>query len=240
MRHSGFGRGSIAVIAWLVAAPVATQAQLASSPTFDGEALQGGFHFENPADRDGEDGGVLSLGPLVAGGVRSRAAIPSGGTGDTCAEALFLLIGARGTKRNPTSISLRQSRHVVVFFVLNRCVDGDEVCVLGASEPVAVAKCGGSFKVSTRGDIVGKVKLRCKRGVDTADPAFALSAGERVLLGQAFPDLGRAVRFRFTDRDGEYSTGPDLDFKLRNLNVHALEDIVGTYLADDALPTCVP
>jgi hypothetical protein len=216
-----------------------TRAALEDSPVFDAEVLQGGFYFDNP-DAPELDAGLVSLGPLVAGGARTRTVLP-GGAGNTCADAIYVLLGARGTTRKPTTVTLRQSRHVVVFFVLTRCdAAGDGVCLEGASEAVAVRDCSGSVKLSTRRGIVGKTKIRCKRGIDTADPAFALSADERARLEQAFPDLGRAIRLRFTDTDGEKESEEDLQYKLRNVNVQSLENIVGTYLDDDQLPACLP
>jgi len=60
-----------------------------------------------------------------------------------------------------------------------------------------------------------------------------------ILLDDAFPDLGRTVRLQFTDTAGRETTGDALAFKIRNLDVQALEDIVGTYLDDDQLPACI-
>ena len=223
----------------LLAVPAKTRAVLEDSPVFDAEVLQGGFYFDNP-EAPGLDAGLLSLGPLVAGGARTKVVLPDGG-GDVCAEALYVLLGARGTRRKPTTVTLRQNRHVVVFFVLSRCPGGGAgTCLEGASEAVAVAGCSGSVKVSTRRGIAGKTKVRCKRGIDTGDPAFALSAEERARLDQAYPDLGRTVGIRLSDTSGEETSGDELTFKLRNVNVNSLENIVGTYLDDDELPACVP
>jgi hypothetical protein len=44
----------------------------------------------------------------------------------------------------------------------------------------------------------------------------------------------------YTDTNGEEVTGADLEFKIQNLDVDALNDIVGTFLADDMLPACTP
>jgi len=214
-------------------------AQLMESPTFDTAVLQGGFSFKDPDDPERVDAGVLSLGPLVAAGVRDRRVVPGAGA-DVCAEALVLLIGARGTGRKPDEVTLRQSDHAVVFFSLFRCVGDDDVCVAGTSAPVAVAGCAGTAKVVKRRGVVGRARVRCRGGIDAADPAFALSTEDRGVVEQAFPDIGRKVQWRFRDGDAEEASGADLDRKLRNLDVHALENIVGTYLDDAELPACGP
>lgn len=201
--------------------------------------LQGGFRFANPADAERQQAGLLSLGPLVLGGVRHRTVLPGDGV-DACVEAVYVLLGARGTRRTATRISARQRRHVVVFFVFSECVDADETCIAGASEAVAVAGCSGAIHLNTRRGITGKAKVRCRRGIDVTGAAFGLSTAEQDRLAQAFPDLGRRVRLRLRDRAGREVTGETLRQKIANLDPQALDDVVGTYLADDQLPACGP
>jgi hypothetical protein len=40
------------------------------------------------------------------------------------------------------------------------------------------------------------------------------------------------------DERGEEVIGQDLRYKIQNLDIDALDDVVGTYLADDNLPGC--
>jgi hypothetical protein len=204
--------------ACLLMVPRSAPAQLVETPTFDAPLL----------------------GPLVAGGIRDRRIIAGGAGVDTCVETLILLIGSRGTNRTPNGATLRQKGHAVVFFVLFRCVNDDDVCVEGTSAPLAVEGCSGVLKVGRRRSRMARASVRCKRGVDTSAPGFALSADGRARVDQAFPDLGGTIRWRFLDRNAGEASGRDLDEKLRNLDVHALEDIVGTYLEDAELPMCAP
>jgi hypothetical protein len=197
--------------------------------------LEGGFRLFDPENPRENDAFMLSLGPLVGGTVRNRGAIS--GT-DQCYEMLFALLGAKGTKRGPDSFSLAQKNHVVVFFVLYECDGEDEVCVVEASEPVAVAECSGGFALFTRRGIRGSVDVKCGKGIDVSDADFGLSPQSQALLSGALPDLGRPHQIKYSDPRGEEVTGPDLEFKIRNVDVDALDDIVGAFLDDDDLPDC--
>ncbi len=206
-----------------------------SQPAAD--TLQGGFRFFDPENPTGREAALLSLGPLVLGGARARVT-PSGVEVGTCKEIVVVMLGSERAKRTSDSIKLKQKDHAVVFFVLADCVGEEEVCLAGASEPVAVSGCSGSLTLTKRGPIRGNAKVQCKDGIATSDPAFGLSAQEQTLLSEAFPDLAEKFEIKFKDRAGEEETGADLAFKIQNLDVDALDDVVGTYLADDALPLC--
>ena len=81
----------------------------------------------------------------------------------------------------------------------------------------------------------GRVKMICRNGISLADPAFGLAPQQQARLAEVFPGIGARVKISFRDSAGREETGPDLAFKIRNLDVHALDDVVGTYLADDEL-----
>lgn len=219
-----------------VAAALFLLAGTASANSSNAPVREGGFRLFDPVNPEGNDAALLSLGPLVVGGVRNRGAI---GTSNQCYEMNFALIGARKTSRGGHTIALEQKDHVVVFFVVYDCsVDGDELCVVEASDPVAVSQCSGVLGLSTRRGIRGNVRLKCKNGIDVSAPAFGLSTESQGLLRSALPDLDRKFVIKYRDKAGEEVTGADLDEKIQNFDVDALDDVVGTFLADDALPAC--
>lgn len=162
----------------------------------------------------------------------------SAGAAGICTEIVLVTLGAEGTRRGADSLRLRQRDNLVVFFVFTQCIGEDPVCLAGASEAPAVSGCSGAVKVRTRDRISGKVKVKCKNGVAASDPTFGLTAQEQEWLADAFPGLGERLVIKFEERAGERVTGEDLAYKIRNLDVDALDDVVGTYLADDALPLC--
>jgi hypothetical protein len=65
-----------------------------------------------------------------------------------------------------------------------------------------------------------------------------MNAGEQGFVAEAFPEIGTGFTLGFKEKAGEEVTGEDLDYKIRNLSPAALDDVVGTYLADDDLPLC--
>ncbi len=203
----------------------------------DIEVLQGGFRVFDPDEPRGREVDVLSLGPLVLGGARARTSPPDLVPG-VCSQLLFALIGNEKAQRSTTSVKVSQKNHVVAFFVFADCIGEDEQCILGASEPVAVDGCSGAVSVSTKNGIAGKGKIKCKNGIDVGDVAFAMSAQEQTWASDAFPGLADKFDMSFSDRNAEQVVDPDLSQKIMNLDPDALDDVVGTYLADDALPGC--
>jgi hypothetical protein len=201
------------------------------------EVIQGGFRLFDPERPRNREAGVLSLGPLVAAGARLRTGPGEGVTG-ICKHLVFATLGTEGTKRGVDSVRLVQRNYLVAFFVFTECTGEDEVCLVGASEPVAVSGCGASVKLRKREAIAGKVKVKCRSGIDAADPAFGMNAGEQGFVAEAFPEIGTGFTLGFKEKAGEEVTGEDLDYKIRNLSPAALDDVVGTYLADDDLPLC--
>lgn len=201
------------------------------------DPIQGGFRLFDPDSPSEREAGVLSLGPLVAAGARVRTS-PAEGVPGICKQMVLVMLGSEGTKRRPSSLRLKQRDNLVAFFVLSECVGDEESCISGTSQAVAVSGCSGSVKLRAHGGISGRVKVKCKDGIDTSDAAFGLTAAEQALLADGIPDLGRKFSIAFKERAGERLSQEDLDFKIQNLDVDALDDVVGTYLADDALPLC--
>lgn len=199
--------------------------------------LQGGFRLSDPKDTRLRQAAAVSLGPLILGGVRTRTRPPEAQSG-TCTEAVYVMLGAQGSKRTPRGIRLKQSDHVVAFFVFIRCTGDDEICVEGTSRPLAVAGCSGTLKVDKGGGVTGKVKLTCSKGIAATDPAFGMTAEEQGWLTAAFPDLGRKFRVTFKDPAGRQVSQSDLNHAVENFNAAALDDVVGTYLANDSQPSC--
>lgn len=233
IRFGGFGRVLAgALLAGLLAAAPSTSLAAA-------EVLQGGFRFFDPQLRRGRVASLLSLGPLVLGGARERVS-PSDGISGICKDIVLVMLGSEGSSRTGDSISLRQKAHVVTFFVFAECIGDEPICLQGASEPVAVAGCSGALKLRLEHGIEASAKVACEGGLPISDPGFDLSAQQRTWLSEAFPGIDRKFQIEFKDRDAEETTGDDLAFKIRNLDVDALDDIVGTYLADDELPGCKP
>jgi hypothetical protein len=102
------------------------------------------------------------------------------------------------------TIVLEQKDHVVAFFVVYECsADGDELCVVEASDPVAVSKCSGELGLSSRDGIHGTVRLKCKDGIDVSAPAFGLSTESQGMLRSALPDLDRKSAIEYRDKAGE-------------------------------------
>ena len=116
--------------------------------------------------------------------------------------------------------------------------DLDEVCVRGASRPVAVSRCSALLKLTAGGEVSGKLDVRCRDGFDPSDAAFGLPAQQVAWLDAGFPNLRRKFALKVRDTSGEEVTGQDLKDKIQNLDLDALDDVVGTYLADDNLPAC--
>jgi hypothetical protein len=197
--------------------------------------LEGGFRLFDPAHPARFDAGLVSLGPLVVGGVRDRGHIA--GT-NQCYEMNFALLGSRNAQRSKNSVVLAQPNHVVVFFVLSECeADFEKVCITQASEAVA-SRCSGEIALGkNEGRIRGAVNLDCE-ALDVSAPAFGLSTTSQELLRTALPKLRKGVAIRFWDPTGEEETGEDLDYKIRNFDVDGLDDVVGAFLADDDLPAC--
>lgn len=212
-------------------------ASLPGTGRADAGVLQGGFRLFDPKDSHGRVASLLSLGPLVLGGALARMT-PSGDDFGICKQIVFVMLGSHGSRRTENSIRLRQGDHVVAFFVFAECNGDEGVCLQGASKPVAVRGCSASLKLSKRDGIQGNVKVSCRDGLPIADPDFDLSAQQQTWLAEAFPGLSKRFEIAFGERHGEEVTGEDLAFKIRNLDVDALDDIVGTYLADDELPDC--
>lgn len=201
------------------------------------DVLQGGFRIFDPEAPRNREVDVLSLGPLVLGGARARTNQPDFVFG-RCSQLLFALIGNEKAQRSATSVKVQQKDHVVAFFVFEECTGEDSSCVLGASEPVAVEGCSGAVSVSTKKGIAGKGKIQCKNGIDPADPAFGLSVQEQGWASEDFPDVAGKFSMSFSDKAAEEVEDPDFSQKIMNLDPDALDDVVGTYLADDALPPC--
>ncbi len=213
-------------------------ALLPSHGTSDLELLEGGFRIFDPDDRERFDSALLSLGPLVLGGVRVRAAFDDGPK-KICWEMNFMLQGTSRASRSDRSISVSQKDDVLAFFVFYECdADLDEICVAGASEPVAVDGCRGAIKLRVKDEIKGKVQLSCRHGIDKDAPAFALTAQEKTWLGTALPELGERIRVSYTDKNGEEVSGMDLEDKIEDLDIGDFDDVVGTFLEDDGLPDC--
>jgi len=218
---------SVAVVISMVAASTGRTAN----------TIEGGFRLFDPGDPRGREVGVLSLGPLVVAGARARTSASPGEAG-LCTQMVLVMLGAEGTKRGADSLRLKQSDNVVVFFVFAQCIGEEEVCIAGASEAPAVSGCSGKVKLRTRDGISGKVKVKCKNGIAASDPSFGLTAMEQAWLADAFPGLGERFVMTFKEQAGEKESDEDLAYKVRNFNVDALDDVVGTYLADDDLPVC--
>jgi hypothetical protein len=220
-----------------VAAAIALLARPAPVPAVEADVLEGGFRLFDPDSPRGRDAALLSMGPLVLAGARARSSLGNTGT-DICQEIIFMMLGAKGTVRGEHTLRLKQKDDVLVFFVFYECVGEDESCVSGTSNPVAVSGCSGSLKLDARSGVRGGVNVRCKDGIDASDAAFGLSAEQQGWLDQTFPELGKKFRIKFRDKSGEEVTGADLDFKIRNFDIDAFDDIVGTFLEDDSLPAC--
>jgi hypothetical protein len=202
------------------------------------DVVQGGFRLFDPENPSGREVGVLSLGPLVLAGARTRTS-PAAGVPGICNEAIFVMLGAEGAKRKDDRLKVKQKSDLVVFFVISQCTGDEKECILGTSLPVAVEGCAGSVDLRKQGGVSGRVKVRCKDGVALSAPGFGLSAEEQQGLAGAFPGISEGVALSFKDEAGQEETGPDLAFKIQNLDADAIDDVVGTYLADDALPLCV-
>jgi hypothetical protein len=197
-----------------------------------GDAIQGGFRLfdsESPL----REAGVISLGPLVLGAARVQ--VEQAGV---CRELVFALLGNEGSKRGSDFVKVKQKDHVVAFFTFSDCVGGEKTCLQGASEPVAVSGCSGTIRVLRKEGISGSAKVRCKDGIPPSDPAFGLTAQEQMWASEAFPDLAEKFQLKLKKPAGEQIDQESLDFKVQNVNVDALDDVVGTYLADDELPLC--
>lgn len=216
------------------AGAVVVASMVAASTGWTAGTIQGGFRLFDPEDPRGRVVGVLSLGPLVVAGARARTR-----QAGICTEILLVMLGAEGTKRGSGSLRLKQRDNLVVFFVFNQCIGEEYVCLAGSSAAPAVSGCSGSVKLRTRDGIWGKVKVKCKNGIATSDPSFGLTAEEQGWLADAFPGLGKRFVMKFKDPAGEKLGGENLAFKIRNFDVDALDNVVGTYLADDELPVCV-
>jgi hypothetical protein len=215
---------------------VGTMASTAPASAQTSSVLQGGFRLRVP--ETGQDAGVLSLGPLLVAGARHRASLNEGG-GTVCQSIVYLALGSQGTKRTARKVLLRQKTDVVVFFVFSRCDQNlEEVCLLAASRPLAISRCSALVKLTASGGITGKVDVRCKDGVDPSDAAFGLQAQHVAWVEATFPNLRQKFAMKIRDRQGQEETGEDLRYKIRNLDSDALDDVVGTYLADDDLPRC--
>lgn len=219
------------------AASVVVGISMIAASTGRTATIEGGFRLFDPDDPMGRQVGVLSLGPLVLAGARARTSASPGEAG-ICTQIVLVMLGAEGTKRGTDSLRLKQRDSLVVFFVFAQCIGEDEVCLAGSSEAPAVSGCSGSVKLRTRAGISGRVKVKCKKGIAASDPSFGLTAVEQTWLADAFPGLGERFEVKFKEQAGERVSGEDLAFKIQNLDVDALDDVVGTYLADDDLPIC--
>jgi len=197
-----------------------------------GDPIQGGFRlFDSEAPL--REAGIISLGPLVMGAARVQ--VEQAGV---CREIVFALLGNEGAKRTSDFVKVKQKDHVVAFFTFADCVGGEKVCLQGASEPVAVSGCSGTIKVLRKGGVSGGAKVNCKDGIPPSDPAFGLTAQEQTWASEAFPGLAEKFQLKLKKPAGEQIDQPSLDFKVQNVNAGALDDVVGTYLADDELPLC--
>jgi hypothetical protein len=227
----GFGRlAAGALLAGILA--VSPGAGLAAP-----EVLEGGFRFFDPDMPGNRVASLLSLGPLVLGGAR-ESAFPDDGETGICRDVVFVMLGSEGSNRNASSISLTQKAHIVAFFVFAECVGSEASCLQGASEPVAIPGCSATLKLQAKHRNEGSAKLVCKDGLPISDPDFGLTQQQQSWLAESFPGIDRKFQIAFKDRDAQETVGGNLEFKIRNLDVDALDDIVGTYLADDELPDC--
>jgi hypothetical protein len=218
---------SLAVVIGMVAASTGQTAN----------TIEGGFRLFDPKDPRGREVGVLSLGPLVVAGARARTSTSPGEAG-LCTQMILVMLGAEGTRRRADSVRLKQSDNLVVFFVFAQCTGEDATCLAGASEAPAVSGCSGKVKLLARDGISGKVIVKCKNGIAASDPSFGLTAVEQGWAADAFPGIGERFVMTFKEQAGERISDESLAFKIRNFDVDALDDVVGTYLADDELPLC--
>jgi hypothetical protein len=213
------------------ASPFALLVCLAASAAF-GDPIQGGFRLfdsENPL----REAGIISLGPLVMGAARVQ--VEQAGV---CREIVFALLGNEGAKRTSDFVKVKQKDHVVAFFTFADCLAGEKLCLRGASEPVAVSGCSGAIKILTKGGVSGSAKVSCKDGIPASDPGFGLTAQEQTWASEVFPGLAEKFQLKLKKPEGEQIDQPSLEFKVQNVNADALDDVVGTYLADDELPLC--
>jgi hypothetical protein len=170
--------------------------------------------------------------------VAPESVSPSDGDSGICKDIEFVMLGSGGSKRTNDSISLNQKAHVEAFFVFAECIGDEPICLQGANEPAAVAGCSAALELKVKHQLQGSANLVCKNGLPISDPDFDLSAQQQAWLAGAFPGIERKFQIVFKDRNAEETVGDDLAFMIRNLAVDALDDIVGTYLADDELPGC--
>jgi hypothetical protein len=170
---------------------------------------------------------LLSIGPLVLGGARASV-FSNDGVSGICKDIVFLMLGSEESSRTADSISLNQKAHVVAFFVFAECIGDEPICLQGASKPVAVPGCSEALKLKVKHLNQGSVKRVCKDGLPISDPDFDLSASQQTWLADAFPGIEDRFQIVFKDRDAEETVGDDLAFKIRNVSVDALDDVVGT------------
>ena len=61
---------------------------------------------------------------------------------------VLVMLGAEENAAEKRGVRIRQKSDVVVFFVISECVGEDEVCLAGASGPLAVPGCSAAVKLS--------------------------------------------------------------------------------------------
>jgi hypothetical protein len=210
---------------------------LLATPPSGAAVQEGGFRFVDPEAPRAREGDLLSLGPLVLGAGRLRTSQPDGVPG-LCSQLVFVMLGAQADKRKDDAVQVRQKGDVVAFFVVTECVGEDETCLVDASEAVSLPDCSGSIKLSTKDGVSGAVKFACKNGIDVTGAAFGLGASEQATLAAAFPGLADGLSLSFRDDAGEQLSQDDIDAAVAGIGADALDDVVGTYLADDDLPAC--
>lgn len=169
------------------------------------QVLQGGFEYSDPeigpvSAGGGVEGWTLSLGNTVLSGGRIRTAVVDPLTTRVCVDLNYTLQASESIKRDPDKLKQKQKSGVQIQFVFFNC-PLNPTCVLGTSEPVAVAGCKG-FTKTNNGAKAGpeaKVGLLCKEGIDADDPAFDLSANELFWAETAFPEIIDKLKIKYKD-----------------------------------------
>lgn len=185
--------------------------------------------FQDPDD-PANNAVVVSRGATAFAGGYTRSIIDDDVFGDVCHDLVWLLQEAEKTTRKEDTFKQKQKDNVLFTFLVTICdnPDNERECILGLSDEAAVAGCSGSVKADISNSDEGKVKIKCKDGIDAAASDFALSPAVLTRVNQAFPELSEGFALKFKDKDGEV------------LDPSEIDDLIDQFFDSDyGLPFCV-
>jgi hypothetical protein len=168
--------------------------------------------FQDPDD-PANNAFAVSRGATAFAGGFTRSIVDDDVFGDVCHDVVWLLQEAEKTTRKEDTFKQKQKDNVLITFLVTICdnPDNEPECILGLSDETEVAGCSGSLKADISNSDVGKVKVKCKDGIDPAASDFALSPAMVTRVNQAFPDLSEKFEVKFKDKDGQVLDPSEID-----------------------------